>query len=131
MGELYGLRQSAPGHRIRRQRHDRPARSTHWWPGAVTLWELADGPSGNHTGHGCPDHLDGAPAWEVGVRRVLLLNITYEPLTTVGLHRAVCLVLGEKAEVVHNDAEGAVLHSASVILATPSVIRQRRHIRVT
>jgi hypothetical protein len=41
------------------------------------------------------------------VRRVLLLNITYEPLTTVGLHRAVCLVLGEKAEVVHDDAGGA------------------------
>ena len=35
---------------------------------------------------------------EVQVRRVLLLNITYEPLTTVGLHRAVCLVIGEKAE---------------------------------
>ena len=64
------------------------------------------------------------------MRRVLLLNITYEPLTTVGLHRAVCLVLGEKAEVVHDDSEGAVLHSASVILATPSVIRLRRYIRV-
>src|ERR1035441_4536453 len=34
---------------------------------------------------------------EAGVRRVLLLNVTYEPLTTVGLRRAVCLVLGEKA----------------------------------
>jgi 5-methylcytosine-specific restriction endonuclease McrA len=64
------------------------------------------------------------------VRRVLLLNITYEPLTTVGLHRAVGLVLGEKAEVVHDDSEGAVLRSASVILATPSVIRLRRYIRV-
>ena len=40
------------------------------------------------------------------MRRVLLLNITYEPLTTVGLHRAVCLVLGEKADVVHADADG-------------------------
>jgi len=30
------------------------------------------------------------------VRRVLLLNVTYEPLTTVGLRRAVCLVLGGK-----------------------------------
>ena len=64
------------------------------------------------------------------MRRVLLLNITYEPLTTVGLHRAVCLVLGEKAEVVHDDSQGAVLRSASVILATPSVIRLRRYIRV-
>jgi 5-methylcytosine-specific restriction endonuclease McrA len=64
------------------------------------------------------------------VRRVLLLNITYEPLTTVCLHRAVCLVLGEKAEVVHDDAGGAVLRSASVLLAMPSVIRLRRYVRV-
>ena len=37
------------------------------------------------------------------MRRVLLLNVTYEPLTTVGLRRAVCLVLSGKAEVVHDD----------------------------
>ena len=37
------------------------------------------------------------------MRRVLLLNVTYEPLTTVGLRRAVCLVLCGKAEVVHDD----------------------------
>ena len=64
------------------------------------------------------------------MRRVLLLNITYEPLTTVGLHRAVCLVLGQKADVVHDDTSGAKLHSASVMIATPSVIRLRRNIRV-
>ena len=40
------------------------------------------------------------------MRRVLLLNVTYEPLTTVGLRRAVCLVLGEKAEIVHHDTGG-------------------------
>jgi 5-methylcytosine-specific restriction endonuclease McrA len=64
------------------------------------------------------------------VRRVLLLNVTYEPLTTVGLRRAVCLVLGGKAEVVHDDVQGAVLHAASVALATPSVIRLSRYVRV-
>jgi len=64
------------------------------------------------------------------VRRVLLLNVTYEPLTTVGLRRAVCLVLGGKAEVVHDDVEGAVLHAATVALATPSVIRLSRYVRV-
>jgi len=64
------------------------------------------------------------------VRRVLLLNVTYEPLTTVGLRRAVCLVLGGKAEVVHDDAGGAVLHAATVVLATPSVIRLSRYVRV-
>ena len=74
--------------------------------------------------------LDGRLQREVRVRRVLLLNVTYEPLTTVGLRRAVCLVLCGKAEVVHDDAEGAVLHAASVALATPSVIRLSRYVRV-
>jgi 5-methylcytosine-specific restriction endonuclease McrA len=63
------------------------------------------------------------------VRRVLLLNVTYEPLTTVGLRRAVCLVLCEKAETVHDDG-GGLLHSATVSLATPSVIRLRRYVRI-
>jgi len=66
----------------------------------------------------------------VAVRRVLLLNITYEPLTTVGLHRAVCLVLGEKADVVHADAGGMQLHSATTRLPAPSVIRLRRYVRI-
>ena len=64
------------------------------------------------------------------MRRVLLLNVTYEPLTTVGLRRAVCLVLCGKAEVVHDDAGGAVLHAATVALVTPSVIRLSRYVRV-
>jgi 5-methylcytosine-specific restriction endonuclease McrA len=61
---------------------------------------------------------------------VLLLNVTFEPLTTVGLRRAVVLVLGGKAEVVHDDVDGALLHAASVVLTTPSVIRLRRYVRV-
>ena len=64
------------------------------------------------------------------MRRVLLLNVTYEPLTTVGLRRAVCLVLGDKAEIVHNDAGGRMLHSARVEVVTPSVIRLRRYVRI-
>jgi 5-methylcytosine-specific restriction endonuclease McrA len=61
---------------------------------------------------------------------VLLLNVTYEPLTTVGLRRAVCLVLGDKAEIVHHDTAGKLLHSARVDVATPSVIRLRRYVRI-
>ena len=64
------------------------------------------------------------------MRRVLLLNVTYEPLTTVGLRRAVCLVLGDKADIVHSDVGGMELHSASTRLAAPSVIRLRRYVRV-
>ena len=62
--------------------------------------------------------------------RVLLLNVTYEPLTTVGLRRAVCLVLGDKADIVHHDTRGTLLRSASLVLTTPSVIRLRRYVRV-
>ena len=64
------------------------------------------------------------------MRRVLLLNVTYEPLTTVGLRRAVCLVLGDKAEIVHHDSGGRLLHSATVSVVTPSVIRLRRYVRI-
>ena len=64
------------------------------------------------------------------MRRVLLLNVTYEPLTTVGLKRAVCLVLCDKAEIVHHDSGGQLLHSATVQLETPSVIRLRRYVRI-
>ena len=64
------------------------------------------------------------------MRRVLLLNITYEPLTTIGLHRAICLVMGGKADVVHDDATGTVLRSASASISAPSVIRLRRYVRV-
>ena len=64
------------------------------------------------------------------MRRVLLLNVTYEPLTTVGLKRAVCLVLCEKAEIVHHDTGGRLLHSATVSLATPSVISLNRYVRI-
>ncbi len=64
------------------------------------------------------------------MRRVLLLNVTYEPLTTVGLRRAVGLVLAEKAEILHGEASGRVLRSASLMLAVPSVIRLLRYVRV-
>jgi 5-methylcytosine-specific restriction endonuclease McrA len=100
---------------------------------------LAIWAAGSHTGHGCPGGTLSARTavreWtplrrEVQVRRVLLLNITYEPLTTVGLHRAVCLVLCEKADVVHSDADGMQLRSTSTCLDAPSVIRLRRYVRI-
>ncbi|TQN32389.1 5-methylcytosine-specific restriction endonuclease McrA [Haloactinospora alba] len=63
-------------------------------------------------------------------RHVLLLNASYEPLTTVPLRRAVLLVLREKADVVHGDSAGTVLKSASAALSVPSVIRLRRYVRI-
>lgn len=64
------------------------------------------------------------------MRQVLLLNASYEPLTTLPLRRAVCLVLRDKAEIVHHDSTGAVLHSASMVIEVPSVIRLRRYVRI-
>lgn len=64
------------------------------------------------------------------MRQVLLLNASYEPLTTLPMRRAVVLVLRDKAEIVHDDTSGAVLRSASLALAAPSVIRLRRFVKV-
>lgn len=70
----------------------------------------------------------GAPPW--GRRRVLLLNATFEPLTALPLRRAVVLVVCGKAEVVHGDPAGLVLHSSTASLAVPSVIRLSSYVRV-
>ena len=72
----------------------------------------------------------GADATAPARRHVLLLNASFEPLTTLPLRRAVLLVLREKAEVVHRDEAGALLHSATRAYEVPSVIRLRRYINV-
>lgn len=64
------------------------------------------------------------------MRQVLLLNASFEPLTTLPLRRAICLLLREKAVVVHPDASGALLRSASVVVEVPSVIRLQRYVRI-
>jgi len=68
------------------------------------------------------------PAWVK--RRVLLLNATYEPLTALPLRRAVVLLLCGKADVVHGDPAGLVMHSAGTSVQVPSVIRLRVYVRV-
>ena len=60
--------------------------------------------------------------------RVLVLNATYEPLSVVPTRRAVCLVLAEKAEVVHHD--DGLVRSASLVLHAPLVIRLRYMVKV-
>ena len=58
----------------------------------------------------------------------LVLNATYEPLSVVSVRRAACLVLAEKADLVHDD--GTELHSARLALPTPVVIRLRYVVKV-
>ncbi|MQA62173.1 MAG: HNH endonuclease [Actinophytocola sp.] len=65
-----------------------------------------------------------------GRSRVLLLNATFEPLTALPLRRAIVLVVCGKAEVVHGDPAGVLLHSATVTVPVPSVIRLSHYVRV-
>lgn len=58
----------------------------------------------------------------------LVLNATYEPLCVVSSRRAVVLVLGEKAELLHES--GARMHSARLAIDVPSVVRLRTYVRV-
>jgi 5-methylcytosine-specific restriction endonuclease McrA len=62
------------------------------------------------------------------MRSALVLNATYEPLSVVPARRAVCLVLADKAEVVHHD--DSEIHSARLTLRTPLVIRLRYIVKV-
>jgi 5-methylcytosine-specific restriction endonuclease McrA len=65
-----------------------------------------------------------------GRRRVLLLNSTYEPLTALPMRRAVVMLLCGKADVVHDDPAGPIIHSATRAIVVPSVIRLRSFVRV-
>lgn len=58
----------------------------------------------------------------------LVLNATYEPLCVVPARRAVVLVLGDKAEVVHDS--GQRMHSATLTVPVPSVVRLVSYVRV-
>lgn len=61
---------------------------------------------------------------------MLLLNATFEPLTALPLRRAVVLIVCGKAEVVHGDPSGSLMHSATVAVPVPSVIRLSNYVRV-
>ncbi len=64
----------------------------------------------------------------VGTSRALVLNATFEPLGIVSSRRALLLVVGSKAELVH--ATGRVFHSERVAAPEPSVVRLARYVRV-
>jgi 5-methylcytosine-specific restriction endonuclease McrA len=58
----------------------------------------------------------------------LVLNATYEPLGVVSARRAVVLVLGDKADLLH--ASGDEVHSERLTVPVPSVIRLRYVVKV-
>ena len=61
--------------------------------------------------------------------RVLLLNFSYEPLGTVGVARAVCLIFREAVFVEEYDGE-RVLRSVKEVFRVPSVVRLRAYVNV-
>lgn len=63
-----------------------------------------------------------------GMARSLVLNATYEPLAVVPVRRAVVLVLGEKADVIH--VGSGTWRSERHRVDVPSVIRLRYFVRV-
>ncbi|CAL9566554.1 hypothetical protein SUDANB171_04728 [Streptomyces sp. enrichment culture] len=63
------------------------------------------------------------------MRQTLVLNATYEPLSTVSLRRAVVLVIQHKAVVEHAHP-GLRVRAAAVELPVPQVIRLRRFVKV-
>ncbi len=62
------------------------------------------------------------------MERALVLNASYEPLSVVSSRRATCLVLADKAETVADD--GIVVHSETLSVVQPSVIRLRYMVKV-
>lgn len=63
------------------------------------------------------------------MRETLVLNASFEPLSTVALRRAVVLVIGEKA-VVEQSHPGLKVRAAQFELPVPQVIRLRRFVKV-
>lgn len=64
----------------------------------------------------------------VGTGRALVLNATFEPLGIVSSRRALLLVVGDKAELLHDT--GRVFHAEHVTVPEPSVVRLARFVRV-
>ena len=62
------------------------------------------------------------------MRSALVLNASYEPLSVVSARRAACLVLADKADIIEED--GTELHSPSLVLPSPLVVRLRYMVKV-
>lgn len=57
-----------------------------------------------------------------------MLNATFEPLAVVSVRRAVCLMIGEKVELLL--ATGRPIRSERLTVAEPSVVRLDRYVSV-
>ncbi|MCM6777677.1 HNH endonuclease [Nocardia sp. CDC159] len=122
-------RHGARSHEARTHRQLQPADVHNRGSGATPLHVVID----KHSYPGAHQHrsTESPPAVAPWVkRRVLLLNATYEPLTALSARRAIVLLICDKADPVHHNADGPVVHSAGASVALPSVIRLRNYVRV-
>ncbi|WP_228823476.1 HNH endonuclease [Nocardia blacklockiae] len=122
-------RHGARSHEARTHRQLQPADVHNRGSGATPLHVLSDKRS--YPGalpHRTVESAPPAAAWVK--RRVLLLNATYEPLTALSARRAIVLLICDKADAVHDNPDGPVVHSAGASVALPSVIRLRNYVRV-
>ena len=62
------------------------------------------------------------------MRKVLVLNTTYEPLNVCTVRRALVLLFKDKAEVL--ELSGAALHSERAAYEIPLVIRLNSYVRI-
>jgi len=62
------------------------------------------------------------------MRRVLVLNASYEPLNLVNVKRAAVLVLKDKAEII--EKRGDYLHSEHMSMPFPTVIRLVYYVKI-
>ncbi|WIB65340.1 HNH endonuclease [Curtobacterium sp. MCBD17_040] len=63
------------------------------------------------------------------MRTVVVLNATYEPLTTVLVHRALMFLVSDRAVIVEA-VPGASIRSASREIPLPKVVRLTKYVRV-
>jgi 5-methylcytosine-specific restriction endonuclease McrA len=61
--------------------------------------------------------------------KVLLLNATYEPLSTIKIERAMVLLISQKAEVIHS-SEKRVIRTVNKEYPCPEVVRLKSFVRV-
>ena len=84
-------------------------------------------------GSRAPARLEPVPDQPVPLHaapRVLLLNASYEALTALPARRAVVMLLGGKADVVHDNPTEIVVRSVDMAIRIPSVIRLREYVRI-
>ena len=62
-------------------------------------------------------------------RHVLVLNQNYEPLSVCSVKRAVIMVFLDRAEIIET-LDGQKIHSVSMSLSVPSVVRLDAYIKV-